>query len=78
AVARFRAKADRSARLFGFTGWLLREVSVGADGPPPGLPRPAIAMGARAASAEMDAPLPIEAGRTTVTVSVHGSVQLTR
>ncbi|MCL4738526.1 MAG: SIMPL domain-containing protein [Burkholderiaceae bacterium] len=78
AVARFRAKADRSARLFGFTGWLLREVSVGADGPPPGLPRPAIAMGARAASAEMDAPLPIEAGRATVTVSVHGSVQLTR
>lgn len=78
AIGRFRAKADRSARLFGFTGWLLREVSVGAEGPPPGLPRPAIAMGARAASAEMEAPLPVEAGRATVTVSVHGSVQLTR
>lgn len=78
AIGRFRANADRSARLFGFTGWLLREVAVGADGPPPGMPRPAIAMGARVASAEMDAPLPIEAGRTTVTVSVHGSVQLTR
>ena len=78
AIGRFRAKADRSARLFGFTGWMLREVAVGAEGPPPGMPRPAIAMGARAASAGMDAPLPVEAGRATVTVSVQGSVQLTR
>ncbi len=76
AIADFRAKADRTARLFGFTGWLLREVTVGADGPPPGVPRMALA--ARAAGAAMEAPLPVEAGQASVGVTVQGSIQLTR
>lgn len=76
AIADFRAKADRTARLFGFTGWLLREVTVGADGPPPGMPR--MALSARVASAAMEAPLPVEAGQATVGVTVQGSIQLTR
>lgn len=76
AIAGFRAKADRTARLFGFTGWLLREVTVGADGPPPGMPR--MALSARAAGAAMEAPLPVEAGQASVSVTVQGSIQLTR
>ena len=76
AIAGFRAKADRTARLFGFTGWLLREVSVGSDTPQM-YARP-MAMAARADNAEMQAPLPVEAGQATVTGSVSGSVQLTR
>jgi predicted secreted protein len=76
AIEQFRAKADRTARQFGFTGWLLREVTLGGDGPPPGLPRMRLAQSA--APAAMDAPLPVEAGRATVTVTVQGSVQLTR
>lgn len=76
AIAEFRAKADRTARLFGFTGWLLREVTVGADGPPPGMPR--MALSARAAGAAMEAALPVEAGQASVGVTVQGSIQLTR
>lgn len=76
AIARFRAKADRTARLFGFTGWLLREVSVGGDEPRM-YARP-MAMAARADGAPMEAPLPVEAGQAAVTASVNGSVQLTR
>lgn len=76
AVAQFRAKADRTARLFGFTGWLLREVTLGSNGPPPGLPQ--MRMAQAAAPEAMDAPLPVEAGLATVTVTVQGSVQLTR
>lgn len=74
AVTRFRAKADQTARLFGFTGYLLREVHVGGSEPPPGMP---VAMKARSAMAE-DAALPVEAGKAGVTVSVNGSVQLTK
>jgi len=76
AIARFRAKADRTAKDFGFSGWLLQQVSVdgGASGPVP-IPRTmALRTGVEAASE----PLPVEAGQATVTVTVSGSVQLTR
>lgn len=74
AVAAFRARADALVQAFGLSGWTLREVSVDAgetDQPRPRLP--GMAMAARAAEA---APLPVEAGRTAVTVTVSGSVQL--
>lgn len=75
AVARFRAKADQGAKLFGFSGWLLREANV--NGEAPRMRVPVLAM--RAAPAAMaDEALPVEAGKTSVTVSVNGSVQLTR
>lgn len=74
AVGRFRAKAEQTAKLFGFSGYLLREVNVGGTEPPPGMP---MAMKARSAMAE-DAALPVEAGKAGVTVSVNGSVQLTK
>lgn len=75
AVTRFRAKADQSAKLFGFTGWLLREAHV--HGEQPRMRVPVVAM--RAAAAPMaDEALPVEAGKTSVSASVNGSVQLTR
>ena len=76
AIARFRARAESYARQFGFAGYTIREVSVGqADAAVP-VPRMR-AMAVAAAGAAEDA-LPVEAGRTTVTVNVGGSIQMTK
>ncbi|MFO1327507.1 MAG: SIMPL domain-containing protein [Rubrivivax sp.] len=73
AVARFKERADLVARQFGFGAWSLREVSV--QGGDAGGPVPVFrAQAMRAAGA--DEALPVEAGKTQVTVSVSGSVQL--
>jgi predicted secreted protein len=74
AVERFKAKAGEVARNFGFSSYTLREVSVNANdqGSPP---RPR--MLAMSAKAEMsDASIPVEAGKSTVLVTVSGSVQM--
>ena len=70
----FKAKAGEIAKGFGFTGYTLREVSVNASdtGNPP---RPRMmAMEAKAASSDMA--VPVEAGKSTVQVTVSGAVQL--
>lgn len=73
AIERFKAKAAELAKGFGFSGYSLREVSVNANDQ--GFPRPVrMAMEARAGSA--DAPLQVEAGKSTVMVTVSGTVQL--
>lgn len=73
AIERFKAKATELASGFGFSGYTLREVSVNAN--EPGFPRPRMmAMEAKAAAADM--PVPVEAGKSTVQVTVSGSVQL--
>ena len=74
AIERFKAKAAELARGFGFSGYTLREVAVNAN--EPGFaPRMRMAtQEARAASA--DATVPVEPGRSTVVVTVSGSVQL--
>ena len=74
AIAAYRAKAAEYAKKFGYASYVLREVNVGA-GEPPGPPIPM--MRAMAASME-SAPLPVEAGKATVTVTVSGTVRLTR
>lgn len=75
AVASFRAKADTSAKLFGFSGWRLREAHLSGELP---LQRaPVMAMRAASPAMAGDA-LPVEAGKTSVTVNVNGSVQLQR
>lgn len=75
AISKYQAKATAMAKQFGFAGYKLREVSVNTSGANPG-PTP---MYARAAAAPMaDAPLPVEAGKSTVTTVVSGSVVLTR
>ena len=75
AIERFKAKAAELARGFGFTGYTLREVAVNAN--EPGFtPRMRMAaQEARVASAA-DASVPVEPGRSAVTVTVSGSVQL--
>lgn len=75
AIADFRAKAETIAHQFGFGSYSLREVTVSADGNyAGGAPRP-LAMKAAVRAME-DAPLPVEPGRSTVRVTVNGSVQL--
>ena len=74
AIAQFRAKAGEVARGFGFGNYGLREVSVNAQDV--GMPRMARMVASEAASAPADAPVPVEAGKSAVTVNVSGSVQL--
>jgi predicted secreted protein len=74
AIDRFKAKANDIARGFGFTGYGLREVSVNSNDQG-FVPRPRmVAMEMKAMSA--DSPVPMEAGKSAVVVSVSGSVQL--
>lgn len=73
AIQRFKARAEAIARGFGFTGYTLREVNVSASDQGY-TPRPRmLAMEAKAMS---DSPVPVEAGKTAVLVTVSGSVQL--
>ena len=74
AIERFRAKAGDIAKSFGMGNYTVREVTVSAgdQGYPP---RPRMAeMSMKIASA--DAAVPVEAGKSTVIVTVSGSVQL--
>jgi len=74
AIDRFKAKAADLAKGFGFSGYTLREVAVNAN--EPGFtPRMRMAaQDARVASAE--SAVPVEPGKSTVMVTVSGSVQL--
>jgi uncharacterized protein YggE len=74
AVAAFRAKARTAAQALGYKDYVIRSVSVNDSGPGQPQPMPKMMM-ARAASAEA-APMPIAEGRTTVSVSVGGTVVL--
>ena len=73
AIGRYRAKAESTAREFGYTGYAIREVNVSTDEPQP-MP---IAMMRRAATSDAaQEALPVEPGRGTVTATVSGSVQM--
>ena len=76
AIARFRSQAEIYAKAFGFGNVTLRSVEVQTgDGPMQPVPR------FRVAAAEMSAtapPLPVEAGKSSVTATVNGSVQMLR
>ena len=76
AIQRFRQRADDYARQFGFTGYTLREVAVGQANPMP--PQPEYLRAMVAAAPPPAEALPVEAGKANVTVSVSGSIQLTR
>jgi predicted secreted protein len=74
AIARFRSQAEAYARAFGFGGVTLRavEVSTGESFAPP-TPRFRMAAAEMASAAP---PLPVEAGKSSVTATVTGSVQM--
>lgn len=74
AIERFKVKAGEIAKGFGFNSYALREVSVNAADQGY-VPRPRVmAMAAKMSSA--DESVPVEAGKSTVVVTVNGSVQL--
>lgn len=75
AIQRFKVRADEVSKGFGFAGYTLREVAVssGDQEVRPFQPR-AMAMEAKAAVS--DAAVPVEAGKSTVKVTVSGSIQL--
>lgn len=74
AVERFKVKAAELAKAFGFSAYSLREVTVNSNGQGIMPRQRAMALEARAGQADMA--VPVEAGKTTVTVTVSGSVQL--
>lgn len=74
AIDRFRAKAGDIAKNFGMTSYNLREVTINA-GDQGYSPRPRIAEMSMKMSST-DAAVPVEAGKSTVIVTVSGSVQL--
>lgn len=74
AINRFKARAADIAKGFGFAGFSLREVAVNSNDQG-GFPRPRM-MAMEAAAAPPAAPVPVEAGRTTVQVTVSGSIQM--
>jgi predicted secreted protein len=73
AIERFKAKAAEIAKGFGFAGYGLREVAVTANdqGFVPRAPRLMAAT-----SSVSQEPVPVEAGKSSVTVNVSGTVQL--
>ena len=74
AIERFKAKALGVAKSFGFSGYTLREVSISANDQNI-QPRPRF-MAMQAKANESDSPMSIEVGKTTVTVSINGFVQM--
>ena len=75
AIGRFKARAATYAQQFGFGSYSLREVTVGGVETAGAVPMQARA---RAVAAPMlgEEAQPVEAGRTTVSVTVSGSIQL--
>jgi len=75
AVQNFRQKAQQLAKDFGFAGYTLRQVTVGSvDRASPVMPMVAMARVAMADAAP--SPVPLEAGKDEVQITVNGSVQL--
>jgi predicted secreted protein len=75
AIDRFKAKGTELARAFGFAGYTLREVAVNAGDHVQPM-RGRVMMAEAASAPAMDKAVPVEAGKTVVTVNVSGSVQL--
>ena len=74
AIAEFRQRASEAAKSFGLSGYSLVEAHINAGNAGGGRPQ-MLEMSSRA-MASADAPLPIEAGLSVVTVTVSGTVQL--
>jgi predicted secreted protein len=76
AIERFRARATEVAKGFGFAGYTLREVAISsADQGNDMVVRPRM-MAMEAKAAASDAPVPVDAGKSMVNVTVSGSIQL--
>jgi predicted secreted protein len=76
AISRYRAQAAEVTKQFGYSSYVVREVSVSTNDPGSN-PVPMFAV-ARSMAVQNDAPMPIEAGQTSVTVTVNGTVQMAK
>ena len=78
-IAAFRNKAQTASRAFGFGSFTIREVSLGSIG---GDTRPIepkmYAMRGVAATQSDAAPVAIEGGKVTLTLSVNGTVEMSK
>lgn len=74
AIARYRARAAEAAKHFGYAGYALREVDINSGESRPPMPAPRM----RAMAVASEEALPVEAGKSDVSVTVSGSVQLTK
>ena len=73
AIEQFRQRASEAAKSFGFSTYTLLDANISAGDSGGGHP---LMMAKSARMEAADAPLPMEAGLTSVTVTVAGSVQL--
>jgi predicted secreted protein len=74
AIERFKTKANEISKNFGFSGYSIREVNVNANDQ--GFMQRGRSEMMQAKTMSADAPVPVEAGRSTVVVTVSGSVQM--
>lgn len=75
AIASFRAKAADYAKQFGYSSYVIREVTVSGGEAPMPAPAPMMRMQSMASKAS-DESLSVEPGKGAVNVGVNGSVQL--
>jgi len=78
AIASYRAKAADYAKAFGYTGYTLREVNVQTESTGPIRPMMFDRKVAMAAAAPAPESLAVEPGKGNVTVTVNGTVQMTK
>ena len=76
AIAQWRIKAQQMSQQFGYSGYVVREISVATNEPGGGM-QPMTMARARVSSAA-DESLPTEAGKGEVGATVSGSAQMTR
>jgi predicted secreted protein len=78
AIQKFRIRAAEVAKQFGFNGYTLGEVTVQTLDTESGGRPPIMAMRSMAAPKADGAPLPTEGGKGSMSVTVQGSIRLTR
>ncbi|MGP8476234.1 SIMPL domain-containing protein [Burkholderia sp. PR2] len=76
AIKSFRARADEAAKAFGYNSYSIRDVNVGGSRNVQPYPRMLAMAAAPTDSAKMSAPISVEGGKATVSVTVNGSVQM--
>lgn len=76
AITNYKSKAGLYVQQFGYRGFQIGEVNVNTDGGAPEMV--GMARFKTMASPSADMALPVESGKTTVTVTVNGTVVMTR
>jgi predicted secreted protein len=76
AIKSFRARADEAAKAFCYSSYTIRDVNVGSGRNVQPYPRMMAMAAAPMDSAKMSAPIAVEGGKATVSVTVNGSVQM--